>query len=114
MPLLFSYGTLQLESVQTATFGRRLEGKADQIIGYEISMIPIDDAEVAATSGETHHPIVKFTGAPDARVDGTLFEITDRELAHADAYEVAAYKRTTAAAASGAEVWVYVDARFAP
>ena len=26
MPLLFSYGTLQLEAVQLSTFGRRLEG----------------------------------------------------------------------------------------
>lgn len=27
--LLFSYGTLQLESVQLATFGRKLVGAAD-------------------------------------------------------------------------------------
>ena len=38
---LFSYGTLQSEAVQLATFGRRLEGKADRLIGYRVSMIPI-------------------------------------------------------------------------
>ena len=32
--LLFSYGTLQLESVQLSSFGRRLEGEPDAMTGY--------------------------------------------------------------------------------
>ena len=43
-----------------------------------------------------------------------VFEITDAELAHADAYEVAAYVRVKAPLASGLEAWVYVDARGKP
>jgi hypothetical protein len=39
-----------------------------------------------------------------------VFEITDAELAHADAYEVAAYVRVKAPLVSGLEAWVYVDA----
>ena len=114
MPLLFSYGTLQQENVQLATFGRRLHGHADQLVGFEQSLVEIEDPEVVATSGKTHHPIVKYSGSSDSRVEGTAFEITDAELEQADRYEVAAYSRVTATLASGRQAWVYVDARFAP
>ena len=43
---LFSYGTLQQEDVQLATFGRRLEGRADALPGYATSLLEIRDAEV--------------------------------------------------------------------
>jgi gamma-glutamylcyclotransferase (GGCT)/AIG2-like uncharacterized protein YtfP len=114
MPLLFSYGTLQQEDVQLSTFGRLLQGQRDELLGFEQSLVRIEDAQVVATSGKTHHPIVKFNGRNDSRVSGTVFEITDAELASADQYEVAAYKRVVAMLASGKQAWVYVDARFAP
>lgn len=114
MPLLFSYGTLQQANVQLATFGRRLEGTADSLVGYEQSFVAIGDPEVVRTSGKSHHPIVKFTGAPGALVAGTVFEITDDELQRADRYEVASYRRVAARLLSGREAWVYVDARYAP
>jgi gamma-glutamylcyclotransferase (GGCT)/AIG2-like uncharacterized protein YtfP len=114
MPKLFSYGTLQQEDVQLATFGRRLAGQADALVGYRQSMVKIDDPEVVRTSGKTHHPIVAFTGKGEDRVPGTMFEMSDAELAHADEYEVAAYRRVLAPLASGLSAWVYVDARGAP
>jgi gamma-glutamylcyclotransferase (GGCT)/AIG2-like uncharacterized protein YtfP len=114
MPLLFSYGTLQQEDVQLATFGRLLRGQKDQLVGFEQAMVRIEDPQVVAASGKTHHPIVKPNGRDDSRVSGTVFEISDAELANADRYEVAAYKRVAATLASGKEAWVYVDARFAP
>ena len=47
MPKLFSYGTLQQENVQLATFGRTLVGSKDQLIGYQLGKIDItDDANV--------------------------------------------------------------------
>jgi gamma-glutamylcyclotransferase (GGCT)/AIG2-like uncharacterized protein YtfP len=113
MPLLFSYGTLQQDNVQLSTFGRLLRGQKDELVGFEQALVLIDDAQVVATSGKTHHPIVKFNGLDDSRVSGTVFEITDEELARADQYEVAAYKRVAASLASGKKAWVYVDARFA-
>jgi Gamma-glutamyl cyclotransferase, AIG2-like len=103
MPKLFSYGTLQQEDVQLATFGRRLTGVSDALVGYRQSMVAIQDPEVVRTSGKTHHPIVAFTGKNEDRVAGALFEISDAELAHADAYEVAAYVRVKAPLASGLE-----------
>jgi gamma-glutamylcyclotransferase (GGCT)/AIG2-like uncharacterized protein YtfP len=114
MPRLFSYGTLQQDNVQLATFGRRLTGVSDALVGYRQSMVAIQDPEVVRTSGKTHHPIVAFTGASEDRVPGMMFEISDAELAHADAYEVAAYVRVKASLASGLEGWVYVDARGKP
>jgi hypothetical protein len=112
--LLFSYGTLRLESVQLATFGRLLAGRADMLPGFSLSMVEIDNSDVVKTSGETHHPIIKFTGEADDSVTGMVFQITPTELANADTYEVTAYKRVSVKLASGQQAWVYVDAQFAP
>jgi len=112
--LLFSYGTLQLDAVQLSTFGRKLVGTPDALPGFAQSMMKIEDAEVVATSGKTHHPIVAFTGRDSDAVAGTVFQITEEELRNADKYEVAAYKRIAAILRSGARAWVYVDARYAP
>jgi hypothetical protein len=77
MPKLFSYGTLQQEDVQLATFGRRLTGVSDALVGYRQSMVAIQDPEVVRTSGKMHHPIVAFTGKNEDRVAGALFEISE-------------------------------------
>ena len=115
MPLVFSYGTLQEENVQLSTFGRLLEGQRDELLGFEQSLVRFEDPQVAATGGKTHHANVTFNGRNDSRVHGTVFAITDAELAAADQYEqLAAYKRVAAMLASGKEAWVYVDARSAP
>src|SRR5260221_14716450 len=84
MPLLFSYGTLQQESVQLSTFGRLLEGRPDELIGFEQSLLKVDDPQFVDTSGETHHSIVSFNGRNDGRVSGMLFEVSESELANAD------------------------------
>jgi gamma-glutamylcyclotransferase (GGCT)/AIG2-like uncharacterized protein YtfP len=107
---LFSYGTLQDEAVQFATFGRRLEGRPDQLRGYRLEMLPIRDAQVVATSGATQHPIASPTGGDAHIVSGTLFRITPQELAQADAYEVDDYRRISVTLVSGARAWVYVRA----
>src|SRR5277367_5009880 len=112
MPFLFSYGTLQQEDVQKSTIGRTLTGRPDQLEKFEQSLAPIEDQDVIAKSGKTHHPIAKFTGLSGDRIDGIVFEITDAELAAADAYEVAAYERIAVVLASGLRAWVYVDARY--
>ncbi|WP_371319933.1 gamma-glutamylcyclotransferase family protein [Variovorax sp. dw_308] len=49
---LFSYGTLQLEPVQRATFGRLLSGQPDSLPGYRLEQVAIRDAAVVATSGK--------------------------------------------------------------
>lgn len=108
---LFSYGTLQLESVQQTTFGRLLYGTPDAITGYSLSWIKITDPHVLATSGKTHHPMMTFTGNPKDCVEGMVFHITADELLRADAYEVSDYKRVEATLRSGGKTWVYVERR---
>jgi hypothetical protein len=41
--LLFSYGTLQDQAVQLATFGRELKGRADSLPGYKQNWVEITD-----------------------------------------------------------------------
>lgn len=110
---LFSYGTLQFEAVQLATFGRLLDGHADRLPGFRLRQLKIRDAAVVATSGQTHHPIL--VRADDAAsvdaVEGMVFALTAAELAQADAYEVAEYRRERLMLASGLAAWVYVAAR---
>ncbi len=108
---LFSYGTLQQEAVQLKTFGRRLEGTADHLPGFGMTLLEITDPEVVATSGKTHHPIVAHTGQAQDQVEGTVFAVTSEELQQADAYEVADYQRKRVTLASGTAAWVYVDVR---
>lgn len=111
---LFSYGTLQQENVQQATFGRTLKGCSDSLVGYRLDQVEIRDAAVVATSGLKHHPMLVSTGRPSDMVSGTVFLISPNELAQADAYEVSDYRRERAALASGNWAWVYVDARPPP
>ncbi len=110
MPLLFSYGTLRQKSVQMATFGRILQGSADQLVGFELTLVQINDAAVLAASGKANHPIARPSQNVEARVDGITFEVSEDELAKADDYEVAAYKRISMVLASGTQAWVYVEA----
>lgn len=105
---LFSYGTLQQAEVQIATFGRRLESRADQLTGFRLDLLEIKDADVVRLSGKTHHPIITRSDDPRDVVEGVVLQVTDAELAQADAYEVSDYQRVLAPLAGGGEAWVYV------
>ena len=105
---LFSYGTLRQEGVQVALFGRPLEGRDDALLGYKQSMNEIIDPGVIEKSGSRFHPIVAVSDVATDEVSGTVFEITQAELAAADAYEVSDYKRVAARLKSGRDAWVYV------
>jgi gamma-glutamylcyclotransferase (GGCT)/AIG2-like uncharacterized protein YtfP len=107
---LFSYGTLQLESVQLSSFGRLLEGKADALPGYKRELLEITDAAVLAASGERFHPVVMPSENAGDEIPGTVFQITAEELAAADKYEVSDYKRIEVVLKSGVPAWVYVKA----
>lgn len=109
MPLLFSYGTLQQDAVQRSLFDRTLAGQPDELVGFEQVPQEIDDPE--SPGGKVLHVIVRFTGRSSSRVRGTVFEVSDRELASADAYEPAPYTRVAATLASGKQAWVYADTR---
>lgn len=107
--LLFAYGTLQTETVQVSLFGRRLNGRADALVGYSLRMIRIDDEDFVASSGTANHRNLEFTGDPADFVEGTVFTITQSELEQADAYEPDGYKRVPVQLRSGVNAWVYLQ-----
>ncbi len=111
---LFSYGTLQDPAVQKANFGRELAGDPDSLPGYELSMVEITDPDVVAVSGAALHPIVRPTGRLEDAVEGTVFSISEAELAMADDYEVDDYTRIAVVLGSGTDAWVYVQADLVP
>jgi hypothetical protein len=107
VPLLFSYGTLRDEDIQLSAFGRRLHGEPDELVGFEQAVTTIRDPAFVASSGKADHRIVSFTGRPDNRVAGVVFELSEAELASADRYEPAGYERVIVTLASGKQAWVY-------
>ena len=111
---LFSYGTLQLEAVQMATFGRQLAGTRDELRGFELVLLTIEDQTVVAISGTAYHTMATFTGRASDVVFGTVFAVTPDEIQNADTYEVAAVKRVSVVLQSGVRAWAYVDARYTP
>ncbi len=59
----------------------------------------------------THHANVVLSETAESRVSGTVFQITDAELASVDEYEITfSYERVEAMLASGKQAWVYVHA----
>ena len=106
---LFSYGTLQTEAVQLATFGRRLEGKPDTLTGYSLTTIRVEDQNFVATSGTAYHRNIQFTGVASDQVEGAVFTVTRKELEKVDAYEPADYKRRHVQLKSGINAWVYLN-----
>jgi gamma-glutamylcyclotransferase (GGCT)/AIG2-like uncharacterized protein YtfP len=110
--LLFSYGTLQREEIQLATFGRKLQGERDVLTGYRLGQVAIQDPQVIASSGETHYRNLEATGAAADRIEGTVFAVTGKELEQSDVYEAEAdYERIRVGLQSGTQAWVYLQRR---
>lgn len=106
--LLFSYGTLQLEAVQLASFGRILTGTKEILKGYKIEQLEITNASVIAKSGKAFHPIAMPSTHPEDYIEGTLYQISLDELQQADAYEVDDYKRVQVTFESKKQGWIYI------
>jgi gamma-glutamylcyclotransferase (GGCT)/AIG2-like uncharacterized protein YtfP len=106
---LFSYGTLQTESVQISTFGRKLTAAPDALVGYRLRMIQITDQEFVANSGAEYHRTLEFTGSASDVVEGAVLSVTHQEVAQADAYEPDGYQRVQVRLRSGIEAWVYIN-----
>src|SRR5690242_13810373 len=109
MVLLFAYGTLQKRNVQIASFGRELAGRDDALPGFTRHTVPILDPQAAAWVGESSYFNVEPSSRPEDFVPGTVYEITEQELAAADKYEEdAEYRRILVTLQSGDEAWVYL------
>lgn len=111
---LFSYGTLQLQTVQQSLFGRTLVGHRDILPAFEQALLKIDDPEEVAALGKTHHAIARFTGQATDEIAGTTLLVTMDELLKADAYEPPEYQRVSVVLRSGTRAWVYVHVNHLP
>ena len=101
---LFSYGTLQRKDVQFDTFGRELRGRKDSLPGY---------VRAITEAGGVLYYNIEPSSSPDDAVSGTVFEITEQELAVADTYEKGlTYRRIFVRLQSGVEAWVYTQSPF--
>ena len=95
--------------MQLANFGRELTGREDALPGYARQTVTLTDPTVVALTGESSHFSVEPTSNPDDVVVGTVYEITEQELAAADKYEEdAEYRRISVTLRSGVQAWVYV------
>jgi hypothetical protein len=108
MDQLFSYGTLQSQSVQLSTFGRQLDGRPDALPGYRVVTVRISDSDFIAKSGNADQRSLQFTGTDSDLVQGTVFDVTGEELKQVDAYEPKGYERILVQLRSGVNAWVYL------
>jgi hypothetical protein len=104
---LFSYGTLRDPAVQAALFGRQLQAIDDALVGFCVDQVRITDVKVIRTSGSDVHPILR-RGAVSDRVAGAALRVTPADLAAADRYEVADYRRVPVVLASGRPAYAYL------
>jgi hypothetical protein len=108
---LFSYGTLQTESVQLAIFGRTLAGTPDTLAGYRVIMSATADQDFVNKTGAVYHRNLQFTGVESDIVEGTVLTITPKELQQADTYEPTDYERVSVKLKSGSNAWVYLKSQ---
>lgn len=103
---LFSYGTLQMEKVQRALFGRLIAMEDDVLHGWRIVEIAAEPDPLDYSGLSVHKALVP--GDPGDLIPGKVLTIDDRDWPALDAYEGDAYTRIETRLTSGASAWVYV------
>jgi len=99
MEKLFTYGSLQISSIQEKLFNRILVGTPDVLIGYEKGTIEIDGQIFGIANPK-----------PQGKIEGMVYELTKEEIERADVYEGNEYQRLPLTLVSAVESWVYVRA----
>ena len=102
MENLFAYGTLKDKEIQETIFGRVLSGTPDQLVGYAIKEIQIEEE-----FGVIGYPIITETQNSADTISGIVFKLSPRELQLADTYEGIHYRRVQVQLQSKETVWVY-------
>lgn len=102
MENLFTYGTLKDKEIQERIFGRILKGTPDQLIGYCIKEIQIEEE-----FGIIEYPIIVETKNTEDSISGLCYQISERELELADTYEGMHYKRIEVRLESNEMAWTY-------
>ena len=82
--------------------------RTSSLPGHRLDWVTITDPAVLAASGTDRHPLVRATGEANDEVPGTVLVLSTAELAAADLYEVADYRRHSVQLSSGQQNWVYL------
>lgn len=104
MEQIFSYGTLRSKEIQMQVFNRLLTGTPDQLTGYKIK-----DLQIEEEFGMEDYFVATPSENPSDAIDGIVFTVTNEDLAKADLFESNAYKRIEIALKSGTTAWIYVE-----
>ena len=104
MEKLFSYGTLRSKQIQMQIFNKVLTGTADQLLGYKLKSLQIEEE-----FGMADYVVVVPSKDPTDIIHGVVFNISDADLAKVDLFESNAYKRVEVTLESGAVAWIYME-----
>ena len=105
---LFSYGTLQKETVQLRLFGKSLRSSSDVLQGYRVIAFEVKDESFLSKGEASHQMTVVLSGNNDDVINGRVLEMTIEELTITDRYEPKEYERIKVKLRSGKEAWVYL------
>ncbi|KAF2509355.1 gamma-glutamylcyclotransferase [Flavobacterium zhairuonense] len=104
MEKLFSYGTLRSKEIQRQVFNRVLTGVADQLLGYKLKSLQIEEE-----FGMADYVVVVPSENPVDIIHGVVFEVSIADLAKVDLFESNAYKRVQVKLQSGETAWIYME-----
>ncbi|RED23750.1 gamma-glutamylcyclotransferase (GGCT)/AIG2-like uncharacterized protein YtfP [Flavobacterium cutihirudinis] len=104
MELLFSYGTLRSKQIQMQIFNKVLSGTPDQILGYKLKSLQIEE-EFGMADYVVAIPSENLT----ENIHGVAFEISNTDLLKVDQFESNSYKRVQVKLKSGRTAWIYTE-----
>lgn len=104
MEKLFSYGTLRSKEIQRQIFNRVLTGTADQVLGYKLKSLKIEEE-----FGMADYVVAVASENPTDTIHGVIFQISNADLAKVDLFESNAYRRVQVTLQSGETAWIYIE-----
>lgn len=104
MEQIFSYGTLQSKAIQMQVFSRLLSGTPDQLLGYKLK-----DLKIEEEFGMADYFVAIPSENPSDAIAGIVYSISSKELAKVDLFESNAYKRVEITLKSGTNAWIYLE-----
>ncbi|KAF2328818.1 gamma-glutamylcyclotransferase family protein [Flavobacterium ginsenosidimutans] len=104
MEKLFSYGTLRSKEIQRQIFNRVLTGTADQVLGYKLKSLKIEEE-----FGMADYVVAVASENPTDIIHGVIFTISNADLAKVDLFESNAYRRVQVTLQSGETAWIYIE-----
>lgn len=82
MEKLFSYGTLRSKQIQMQIFNKVLTGTADQLLGYKLKSLQIEEE-----FGMADYVVAIPSENAAETIHGVVFNVTNADLAKVDLFE---------------------------